>query len=279
MVEKCVILAGGIGTRMLPYTKGCAKEMLPLCNKPALQYIIQEVANAGIKDRMVVISPKKDEIVRYFKKDDKLLASLERRGKGDILNELYALLDKINIKYVTQEDANGTGGALLLCKDFTRDDAFLVVNGDDLMTGDVSSQLVDCFNKHGQNLIAVTEIERSELYKYGSIKIENREGRIIYISDIIEKPKLGEEFSCYATQGRYIVKSEIYDYLSRTKKQNGELILTNALSLMARDGKVDAYAHDGFRYDMGNPKGYLKAVIDFALRDNELGEYLRNEKF
>lgn len=269
MIKKAVILAGGKGTRMLPYTKACAKEMLPICDKPALHYIVEEAADAGVTEVLIVISPEKNDIIRYFSHDSALENGLAELNKTYLLDDLKRLTDRVKISYAAQFEADGTGGALLLAETFAGGGALLVMNGDDLMRAEkpVSLQLADCFEKHGKAVLAVSKVSDDELKNCGSVRVVSGDGREMLIDAIIEKPNLGEAYSSFATQGRYILPNEIFEYLKNAKRVNGELRLTDALGKMAADTGAYAVDFDGKRFDLGNKMGYLQAEIEYALND------------
>lgn len=273
MVKKAVILAGGKGTRMLPYTKACAKEMLPLCDKPAVHYIVQEAADAGATDVLIIVSPGKTDIIRYFAKDAALDKELARQNKSYMLDELNALISRTNITFATQYDADGTGGALLIAEKFAEGNPLLVMNGDDLMKGNgenVSAQLVGCFDRHGKAVVAVSRVDDEELKKCGSVRVVNTRGRELEINAIMEKPKDGEAYGNFATQGRYVLPFSIFEYLKKTPMVGEEVRLTDAIGSLAADVGAYAYDFDGVRYDLGSKTGYFKAVVDYAKNDPEI---------
>lgn len=269
MINKAVILVGGHGTRMLPYTKACAKEMMPLCGKPALHYVAAEAVEAGISEILFVISPDKQEIVKYFSYDDALEKELKSIGKEYLLNDLNDILNRAEIKFVTQYEADGTGGALLLAEEFVSGKPLLCMNGDDIMTGGVSKQLAECYNKDGGAVIGVAEVDSETIRNCGSVKVVGRDGRLLKIDGIIEKPKQGMEYSRFATQGRYVLNPSIFGYLRAAEKNNGEIRLTDALNMQAATEGLNAYIYQGMRYDMGSNRGYLKGVVDFAMKDKD----------
>jgi UDP-glucose pyrophosphorylase len=277
MVKKAVILAGGRGTRFLPYTKACPKEMLPLCDKPVLHYIVEEAVEAGITDVIVVISPEKEVIRRYFSKDESLNAFLRGKGRDDLLEMLKGIEDMAHISFVVQEKAYGSGDALLCAEKFYKGETVVVMNADDVMTvpenvSNVTAQLIACYERRNLSSIAVQRVSDEVLVSCGAVGVVGSEGRDIFIDKVVEKPALKNAPSNLVTLGRYVLTSEYFEVLKNTPNAtSGELNLTDAVDLLARKGKVVAYDFIGTRYDMGSKLGSFEAMLEFTLNDAELG--------
>lgn len=280
MIKKAVILAGGRGTRFLPYTKACPKEMFALSNKPVLHYIVEEVVSAGIKDILIIINPEKELIKKYFSPDKKLYKFLKSKGKLEELKILQDIDNLANISYEIQYEAKGSGDALMLAKKFADGEPVAVLNADDVMvtTGDtVMKQVIDCYNRYNTSVLAVQEVPDDILVKCGAINIVERNGRDIKIDCVIEKPTLEEAPSKLVTLGRYVISADYFDILSRTPlAKNGELNLTDALNLQAKEQGIYAYEFVGKRYDMGNKYGCFEAMVDFALMDSDISDKVKD---
>ena len=285
-VSKAVILAAGRGTRFLPYTKACPKEMLPVVDTPSLQLIVQEVVDAGINDVLIIISPDKKMIEKHFSVDKEFENFLIFNGKHKDAKLLNDIGKMAKITFAYQKVANGSGNAVMLAKEFLNGEAGAVLNGDDLVYTDnsVTKQLADVYQKYGKTVIGVQKVEPKAISKYGSIQIDQRpDEKTFFINRIVEKPPVMEAPSFYAALGRYIISPDFFDYLQKTPvSKNGELQFTDALNLQAMQTGICAYDFEGVRYDLGDKLGYLKAMVEYGLRDKNLGndfaEYLKNLK-
>ena len=282
MVTKAVILAGGKGTRFLPYTKSYPKEMLAVVDKPALQLIVEEVVDAGIKDIFVVLSPDKQAVVRHFEKDEKLERMLVSQGKLAEAESVRRVSEMANFTYGWQQSVTGTGMAVMLAEEWADGQPFVVLNGDDVIYNDgqtVTAQLVKQFEKVSRSVIGVQPVEKSVIHKYASCKVVSGKDRLYLIDDIIEKPSDEQIYSLLAPLGRYIVTPDIFDAIRQSPKRNGEVYLTDALRIQAQSQGIYVYDFEGTRYDFGDKLGYLKGVTEYALRDENLGarylDYLR----
>lgn len=283
-IRKAVILAAGRGTRFLPYTKACPKEMLPVVDTPSLQLIVQEAVSAGIKDVLIVISPEKDVIRRHFSVDAGFEDFLLAHGKKAEAREIHEIGTMANVSFAVQKVADGSGKALLLAESFLDGEAGAVLNGDDLIYSSVSAvkQLCDCWETFGGTVVGVQKVSEKDISKYGSVKIAADEGNgTFFIDGIKEKPAAPEAPSLYAALGRYVVSADFFGYLRRVPvAENGELQFTDALNLQAAEKGIYAKVFDGRRYDLGSKAGYLAANVEYALRDENLGggfaEYLKN---
>lgn len=283
-IRKAVILAAGRGTRFLPYTKACPKEMLPVVDTPSLQLIVQEAVSAGIKDVLIVISPEKDVIRKHFSVDAGFEDFLLAHGKKAEAREIHEIGTMANVSFAVQKVADGSGKALLLAESFLDGEAGAVLNGDDLIYSSVSAvkQLCDCWETFGGTVVGVQKVSEKDISKYGSVKIAADKGNgTFFIDGIKEKPAAPEAPSLYAALGRYVVSADFFGYLRRVPvAENGELQFTDALNLQAAEKGIYAKVFEGRRYDLGSKAGYLAANVEYALRDKNLGggfaEYLKN---
>ena len=283
-IRKAVILAAGRGTRFLPYTKACPKEMLPVVDTPSLQLIVQGAVSAGIKDVLIVISPEKDVIRKHFSVDAGFEDFLLAHGKKAEAREIHEIGTMANVSFAVQKVADGSGKALLLAESFLAGEAGAVLNGDDLVYSSVSAvkQLCDCWETFGGTVVGVQKVSEKDISKYGSVKIAADEGNgTFFIDGIKEKPAAPEAPSLYAALGRYVVSADFFGYLRRVPvAENGELQFTDALNLQAAEKGIYAKVFEGRRYDLGSKAGYLAANVEYALRDENLGggfaEYLKN---
>lgn len=280
-VRKCVIPVAGMGTRFLPGTKAIPKEMFPIIDKPAIQYIVEEAVNSGIEEILFITSSYKNSVIDHFDKNFELETRLKNSGKEDKLEIVKKVSDLATFTYIRQGEPLGSGHAIRLAKNFVGDEPFAVMYGDDVMMYDkpVLKQLIDIYEEKDCNVIGVQEVPKELTYKYGIIEYDDKDKN--KIKRIVEKPKVEEAPSSDAGLGRYIVKPEIFDELERISRGAGnEYQFTDAmLSLMK---KQDFYAckFDGKYFDIGSQFGYLKANIEFALRRDDLKddmkEYLEN---
>ena len=275
-VGKAVILAAGKGTRFLPYTKACPKEMLPVVDTPSLQLILQEVVSAGIKDVLIIISPDKKMIEKHFSVDKDFENFLIFNGKHQDAKIINDISKMANVSFAYQQVANGSGNAVLLAQEFLAGEAGVILNGDDLIytQNSVTKQLAQVYEQYGKTVIGVQKVEPKSICKYGSIQIDQRlDAKTFFINRIVEKPPVAEAPSFYAALGRYIISPDFFDYLKNTPvSKNGELQFTDALNLQAMHEGICAYDFDGIRYDLGDKLGYLKATVEYGLRDKNLGE-------
>lgn len=275
-VKKAVILAAGRGTRFLPYTKACPKEMLPVVDTPSLQLIVSEAVDAGIRDIMIVISPEKEMIKKHFSVDGEFESFLRAHGKNDEAALIHGIGTMANITYAVQKVADGSGKALLLAEDFLNGEPGAVLNGDDLVYSDVSAvrQVCDCYEKYGGTVVGVQKVEKKDISKYGSVQIESEKQKgVFFINGIKEKPAPDEAPSLYAALGRYVVSGDFFGYLRRVPvSASGELQFTDALNLQAREEGIYAAEFVGRRYDLGSKAGYLAATVEYGLRDKNLGK-------
>ena len=277
-VRKAVIPAAGLGTRMLPATKTVPKEMLPMVDKPVIQYIIEEAVASGIEDILVVTNRAKSAMDDYFDYYPELEERLISAGKERELEEVRRSADLANIFYVRQKETKGLGHAIWRAKRFVGDEPFAVLLGDDIMRAErpVTRQLIDAAEKYGASAVGVQEVSTEAIAKYSSVKVSPLEKRIFAVSDMNEKPKPAEMFSHFAILGRYVLTPGIFDILeNQAPGYGGEIQLTDGLRSLCQREKMVAVDFEGRRYDTGNLKGFLEATIDFALDHPETGDWLR----
>ena len=277
-VRKAVIPAAGLGTRMLPATKTVPKEMLPMVDKPVIQYIIEEAVASGIEDILIVTNRAKSAMDDYFDYYPELETRLLQAGKERELVEVRRAADLANIFYVRQKETKGLGHAIWRAKRFVGDEPFAVLLGDDIMRSQtpVIGQLIAGAEKYGASCVGVQQVSTEAISKYSSVKVAPLEERIFQVSDMVEKPRPEEIFSNYAILGRYVLQPGIFDILENLKPgYGGEIQLTDGLKELCKRDKMVAVDFEGKRYDTGNLKGFLEATIDFSLAHPETGEWLK----
>ena len=278
-VRKAVIPAAGLGTRMLPATKTVPKEMLPMVDKPVIQYIIEEAVEAGIEDILIVTNRAKSAMDDYFDYYPELETRLNQAGKEKELTEVRRAADLANIFYVRQKETKGLGHAIWRAKRFVGDEPFAVLLGDDIMRArkPVTRQLIEAAEKFDASVVGVQKVSTQAISKYSSVKISPLEERIFSVSDMNEKPRPEQMFSNYAILGRYVLKSDIFDILENLQPgYGGEIQLTDGLKELCRRDRMVAVDFEGRRYDTGNLQGFLEATLDFALDHPATGDWLRH---
>ena len=274
-IKKAIIPAAGLGTRVLPASKALPKEMLPIVDKPAIQYIVEEAVNSGITDILIITNRGKGVIEDHFDHSLELEHMLRKKGNTEMLNTLIDTANLANIYYIRQRETKGLGDAVLRAKEFVGDEPFAVLYGDDVIVGDVpaTKELCEVYEKYGKSVVGVKTVPDELLTKYCSLKVDKVGDNLFDVSDMIEKPKLEEKFSNYSVLGRCVLDSEIFGILEKTPLGAGnELQLTDAMKVLARNGKMMATEFSGKRYDMGNKLGILKANVEVALEHKEIGE-------
>jgi len=277
-VRKAVIPAAGLGTRMLPATKTVPKEMLPLVDKPAIQYIIEEAVASGIEDILIITNRAKSAIDDYFDYNPELEDVLTRAGKASEHELVRYSADIANIFYVRQKETKGLGHAVWRAKRFVGNEPFAVLLGDDIMVAEtpVTKQLIDAAEKYHAAAVGAQRVSYEAISNYSSLKIKALEERIYSVLDVIEKPSPDEIFSDFAILGRYILTSEIFTILEKTPPGYGkEIQLTDGLRAMCKSAPMVAVDFEAHRYDIGNLSGFLEATIDFALKDKSVGPWLK----
>lgn len=278
-VRKAVIPAAGLGTRMLPATKTVPKEMLPLVDKPVIQYIIEEAVASGIEDILIVTNRAKSAMDDYFDYYPELETRLNQAGKDKELYEVRRAADLANIFYVRQKETRGLGHAIGRARRFAGDEPFAVLLGDDIMRSEkpVMGQLIAAAEKYDASCVGVQQVASEAISKYSSVKVSPLEERIFAVSDMNEKPSPAQMFSNYAILGRYVLTPEVFDILEhQAPGYGGEIQLTDALQVLCKRSKMVAVDFEGRRYDTGNLRGFLEATIDFALDHPETGDWLKD---
>lgn len=278
-VKKAIIPAAGLGTRVLPASKALPKEMLPIVDKPAIQYIVEEAVKAGITDILVITNRGKGVIEDHFDHSIELEEMLKKRGNTEMLNTLQETVHLANIYYIRQKETKGLGDAVLRAKEFVGDEPFAVLYGDDVIIGEIPAigELCDAYEKYGKSVVGIKEVPDELLVKYSSLKTEELEDKIFSVTDMIEKPPIENKFSNYSILGRCVLDSKIFSILEETPLgAGGELQLTDAMATVARSEGMIGVEFSGTRYDIGNKFGILKANIEVGLNHPEVKEELKN---
>ena len=275
-VTKAVIPAAGLGTRFLPATKACPKEMLPIVDKPTIQYIIEEALASGIKDILIITGHNKRSIEDHFDYNPELELNLREHGKDELL-ALVKEIGDINLHYIRQKEPKGLGHAILCAKSFVGDEPFAVLLGDDVVYNEEKAclqQLLDVYDATGVSVLGCQTVPQEKVSSYGIVASEATEdARIFKVNDMVEKPAVEEAPSRLAVLGRYVITPEIFAILEQTAPgRGGEIQLTDALKVLAKEQAMYAYDFVGRRYDVGDKQGYLEATVEYALRRPELRE-------
>ena len=276
MVKKAVIPAAGLGTRVLPASKACPKEMLNIVDKPAIQYIVEEAVRAGITDILIITNRGKGIIEDHFDHVVELEAALKAKGgREEMLKELGDIASMANIFFLRQKVTKGLGHAVLQARSFIGNDPFAVLYGDDVIIGEdpAIAQLCRAYDKYGKGVVGVNKVSPEAIGKYSSLKVDPIEDRIFKVTDMVEKPTPDKVLSLYSILGRCVLEPEIFDVLERTPLgAGGELQLTDAMKTTAREKSMIAVEFTGKRYDMGNKLGIMQAGCEVALNHPEIGE-------
>lgn len=282
-VKKAVIPAAGLGTRFLPATKAQPKEMLPIVDKPTLQYIIEEAVASGIEEILIITGRNKKSIEDHFDKSVELELELEKEGKKELLGIVQGISNMINIHYIRQKEPRGLGDAIYCARHFIGDEPFAIMLGDDIVNSKVPclKQLMNTYEEYRTTILGVQKVNEKDTDKYGIISAKHIEDRVYKVKDLVEKPEIGKAPSNIAILGRYIITPEIFDILRNLPTgKGGEVQLTDALKKLAKKEAIYAYNFDGRRYDVGDKLGFLEATVDFALKRPELKdvftEYLKS---
>jgi UTP--glucose-1-phosphate uridylyltransferase len=287
-VKKVIIPAAGLGTRFLPATKAMPKEMLPIINKPTIQYIVEEAINSGIEDIIIVTGKGKRAIEDHFDNSYELEERLYESGKLQLLEEVQRS-SKVEIHYIRQKEPKGLGHAVWCARRFIGDEPFGVLLGDDIVSGETPClrQLIDVYDNTGQSVIGVQEVPFDQTHRYGIIDPLNQDDRLFHVNRFIEKPKLGTAPSNLAIMGRYVFTPKIFDFLEQQEiGAGGEIQLTDAIHKLNEYESVLAYNFKGTRHDVGEQLGFILTTLDFALKNSELREplltamtkYLKHER-
>jgi UTP--glucose-1-phosphate uridylyltransferase len=275
-IRKAIIPAAGLGTRCLPATKVLSKEMIPIVDKPTIQYIVEEAVASGIEDILIIIAKGKGIIADHFDRSADL--EMKLAGKAAALQEIQSISTLANITYIRQQRQDGLGSAVLLAESFIGNEPFAVLYGDDVIIGDppCTKQLCDAYEKYGLGAVSMKEVPATEIYKYGSLKVDHLEDNLYRVSDMIEKPPRGQELSNYTILGRCVLPGKIFEILHNTPKgYGGELQLTDAMKKLSNTEGITGVDFIGTRYDMGNKFGILKANIEVGLNHPEVGSELK----
>jgi len=273
MIRKAVIPAAGMGTRFLPATKSMPKEMLPIIDKPVIQFVVEEAILSGIEDIIIITGRGKRAIEDYFDTSPELENYLRQNEKYEVLREVNDISSLADIHYIRQKEPKGLGDAVLKAEKHVGDEPFAVLLGDDIIKAEISciTQLMNLFERDKKSVIAVEAVAKEKIRDYGIIKGREVEKSVYLVEDIIEKPSLEEAPSNIGTVGRYILTPEIFDCIKETPPGKGnEIQLTDAIRMLIKEEDVYGYAFTGKRYDAGGKIGYVKAIIDFALEREAL---------
>ena len=274
-VRKAIIPAAGLGTRFLPATKAQPKEMLPIVDKPTIQYIIEEAVASGIEEILIITGRNKKSIEDHFDKSVELEMELEKAGKQEMLELVRGISDMVDIHYIRQKEPRGLGHAIHCAKSFVGNEPFAVMLGDDVVDSEVPclKQLIDCFNEYKTTILGVQNVAPENVDKYGIVDGIHIEDRVYKVKRLVEKPAIEESPSNVAILGRYIITPQIFEILENTKPGKGnEIQLTDALETLIRNEAMYAYDFEGRRYDVGDKLGFLQATVEFALKREELRE-------
>jgi UTP--glucose-1-phosphate uridylyltransferase len=280
-VRRAVFPAAGLGTRFLPATKAQPKEMLPLVDRPIIQYAVEEAIASGLENLVIITGRGKNAIEDHFDISYELEKILEERGKPELLSRVRAVSEMVHLAYVRQKQALGLGHAILLSRDLMNNEPFAVLLGDDVIVSEIPciGQMIDIYNRYETSVVAIMEVPASETRRYGIIKgraLPGTDERLFEIIDMVEKPRVEEAPSNLAIIGRYILTPAIFEMLQETGKgSGGEIQLTDGLRRLLAQEKVLAYRFQGKRHDTGDKLGFLQATVEFALANDELGPAFR----
>ncbi|HET7489339.1 MAG TPA: UTP--glucose-1-phosphate uridylyltransferase GalU [Acidimicrobiales bacterium] len=277
-VRKAVIPAAGLGTRFLPATKSQPKEMLPVVDKPAIQYVVEEAVRCGIRDILVITGRNKRTLEDHFDRSFELEAELAAKGKDELLAEARAIADMADIHYVRQGEAKGLGHAVGVARQHVGSEPFAVMLGDDIMTDktDVLEQMLTVHSRYGRSVVALKEVARREVSFYGCVRPEAVEENLVRLLGVVEKPKPEVAPSNLAIMGRYVFTPEIFDAIDRIQPgAGGELQLTDAIGLLLQEQTVYGYVFEEGRYDIGNKLDYLRATVELAIERDDIGPEFR----
>jgi UTP--glucose-1-phosphate uridylyltransferase len=272
-IKKAIIPAAGLGTRFLPATKAIPKEMLPIVDKPTIQYIVEEVIASGIEDLLIITGRNKGSIEEHFDRAVELEDNLEKNKKEELLEEVRKISKMINIHTVRQKDPKGLGHAIYCAKSFVGNEPFAVLLGDDIVDSKIPclKQMIDMYDLYNSPILGVQEVARENVNKYGIVSGDKVNDKIYTVKSLVEKPDVDKAPTNIAILGRYIITPEIFSILENTKQGvGGEIQLTDALNELAKIQKMYAYIFEGRRYDVGSKIGFLEATVDFALKRDDL---------
>lgn len=282
-IRKAIIPAAGLGTRFLPATKAQPKEMLPIVDKPTIQYIIEEAVASGIEEILIITGRNKKCIEDHFDKSVELEMELEKNNKIELLELVRNISDMADIHYIRQKEPRGLGHAIRCAKTFVGNEPFAILLGDDVVYNPEKpclKQLIECYNEYKTTILGVQTVSENDVYKYGIVDGIIVEDRVCKVKGLVEKPSVEDAPSNTAILGRYIVTPRIFDILDNTKPGKGnEIQLTDALLTLIKEEAMYAYNFEGIRYDVGDKLGFLQATVEYALRKpelkNEFVQYLK----
>ncbi len=277
-VTKAVIPAAGLGTRVLPATKSMPKEMIPIVDKPAIQFIVEEAVKSGITDILIITNRGKGLIEDHFDRVPELETSLTKSGKTEVLNEIKDIANLANIYFVRQKETKGLGHAISKARDFVGNEPFAVLYGDDVIIGEdpACGQLIRAYEETGKGVLGIKEVKKEDIHKYSSLKVDNISGNIYNCTDMVEKPSEDEVLSYFSILGRCVLPAKIFDILDNTQPgAGGEIQLTDAMKQLAVEEGMTAVDFTGKRYDMGNKLGILKAAVEVGLEHHEIKDKFR----
>lgn len=278
-VRKAIIPAAGLGTRFLPATKAMPKEMLPILDKPTIQYIVEEAVKAGIEDIIIVTGKHKRAIEDHFDNQLELEMNLKEKNKTDLLAKVQHSTNLANMFYVRQKEQKGLGHAIWTAKQFIGDEPFAVLLGDDIVESEEPAikQLIDQYEETNKSIIGVQKVKDEETHRYGIVDPESQNNNLYQVSKFVEKPAMGTAPSNLAIMGRYVLTPDIFDYLeNQTEGAGGEIQLTDAIERLNKDSNVYAYQFEGNRYDVGEKIGFVKTTILFALNNPEMSDEIKS---
>ena len=273
-IRKAIIPTAGLGTRFLPATKAQPKEMLPIVDKPTIQYIIEEAIASGIEEILIITGRNKKCIEDHFDKSVELEMELEKNNKNELLELVQDISDMVDIHYIRQKEPRGLGHAIRCAKAFVGNEPFAILLGDDIVYNNQKpclKQLIECYNEYKTSILGVQTVDKEDVSKYGIVDGILIEDRVCKVKGLVEKPSVDEAPSNTAILGRYIVTPKIFDILDNTKPGKGnEIQLTDALLELIKEEAMYAYNFEGKRYDVGDKLGFLEATVEYALRKPEI---------
>ncbi len=278
-ITKAVFPAAGLGTRFLPATKASPKEMMPLVDKPLIQYVVEEAVSSGIEEIVLITGRAKRAIEDHFDVAFELEEDLKAKGKHKLLSEVQHIANLVTFCYIRQKKALGLGHAVLTAKRVVGDEPFAVLLGDDIIDANVPAlkQMMDVYQRYPATILAIQKVHKSQTGQYGVIDAKKIEDGVYLVKDLVEKPSPAEAPSNLAIIGRYILTPEIFGALERTKPgKGGEIQLTDGLRLLMQKQPIYAYEFDGVRHDAGDKLGFLKATVEFGLKNREFGDDFRS---
>jgi UTP--glucose-1-phosphate uridylyltransferase len=284
-IQKAVIPAAGLGTRFLPVTKSMPKEMLPIIDTPAIHYVVKEAVETGIDDIIIITGRGKRAVEDYFDESPEMEMYLAKHNKTDLLHTIHEISSMANVHYIRQKEPKGLPDAILAAEKHIGDEPFAVLLGDDIIISQTpcTQQLVDVYKKYHSSVLAVQDVPKEKISRYGSVKatLLPSTPELYHVEHIVEKPKIQDAPSTLASIGRYVFTPEIFDAMKNTKPGvNNELQIADSINILCQTQQVYACAFKGKRYDIGDKLGYVQAIIDFALKNEELktgiSEYIKH---